>query len=165
MNSHILTKRDKVAVNGEYGISSSSAYSGRCVASPGPPRARSRGGEHTSLSISTLEQWRSSVEPSTRVTRAVCYLHMDFSSLSKLSRGTWNGFLDPELSGDCSASSSSVQFRCADLCFQSSFPCFVAIASILISCITNKTQCVRGLPVRLRHCRSLSKPGDYVLPF
>ena len=68
-------------------------------------------------------------------------------------------------SGDCSASSSSVQFRCADLCFQSSFPCFVAIASILISCITTKTQCVRGLPVRLRHCRSLSKPGDYVLPF
>ena len=100
------------------------------------------------------------------VTRAVCYLHMDFSSLSKLPQGTWNGFLDLtnlclafQNCGYCSVSSCSVCNlpRCADFCFQSSFPCFVPIAPS--SRITTKTQGIRGLPVRPRHCRSRFEPG------
>ena len=35
----------------------------------------------------------------------------------------------------------------------------------LSSRITTKTQCIRGLPVRPRNCRSRFEPGDYVLPF
>ena len=114
LKSHILTKRDKVSVKDEYGISSSSANPGRSAErwrrlallrsgdvepNPGPPRARSRGGELFTADITagTVAKFRRAFDAfdfHPVVTRAVCYLHMDFSSLLKLSRGTWNGFLD-----------------------------------------------------------------------
>ena len=112
LKSHILTKRDKVAVNGEYGISSSSANprrsaerwrgldllrSGDVEPDPGPPRARSRGGELLAgdITAGTVAKFRRAFDAfdfDPVVTRAVCFLHMDFSSLSKLSRGTRIGF-------------------------------------------------------------------------
>ena len=111
LKSHILTKRDKVAVTGEYGISSSSANPGRSAErwrrlallrsgdvepNPGPPRARSRGGQLLTADITagSVAKFRRALDAFDFypvVTRAVCYLQMDFSLLSKLSRGTWNG--------------------------------------------------------------------------
>ena len=109
-----LAKRDRVAVNGEYDITSSSANPGRSAErwrrlallrsgdiepNPGPFHARSRGGELLTgdITAGTVAKFRRSFDAfdfNPVVTRAVCHLHMDFSSLSKLSRGTWNGFLD-----------------------------------------------------------------------
>ena len=189
LKSHILAKRDRVAVNGEYDNSSSNAHpgaerwrrlallrSGDVEPNPAPLRARSRGGELLTADITagTMAKFRrafAAFDFYPVVTRAVCHLHMDFSSLSKLSRGIWNGFLDltdlllkfRELWSMLCVELRNFP-RCADFCFASSFPCFVAIASILSSRITTKIQCIRGLPVRPRRCRSRFEPGDYVLP-
>ena len=112
LKSHISAKRDRVAVNGEHDTSSSNANPGRpaerwrrlallrsgdAEPNPGPPRARSRGGELLTADITagTVAKFRRAFDAFDSypvITRAVCYLHMDFSSLSKLSRGTWNGF-------------------------------------------------------------------------
>ena len=112
LKSHILAKRDRVAVNGEYDNSSSNAHpgaerwrrlallrSGDVEPNPAPLRARSRGGELLTADITagTVAKFRrafAAFDFYPVVTRAVCHLHMDFSSLSKLSRGIWNGFLD-----------------------------------------------------------------------
>ena len=108
LKSHILTKRDKFAVNG---ISSSSANPRRSPerwrrlallcsgdVEPYPLWARSHKRELLTADITagTVAKFRRAFDACDFyhvVTHAVCYLHMDFSSLSKLSRPEMD-FLD-----------------------------------------------------------------------
>ena len=69
--------------------------SGDVEPSPGPPRARSRGGKLLTADITagTATKYRRALDNFDIflvVTRAVCFLHMDSSSLSMLPRDTWS---------------------------------------------------------------------------
>ena len=109
LESHILSLPDESAMSGENGISSSSANLGRSVEhwrrlallrsgdvepNPGPPRARFwEGGVLLSADITaeTAAKYRRAFDNFDIflvVTRAVCHLHVDSSSLSILPRDT-----------------------------------------------------------------------------
>ena len=187
LKSHILTRRDKMAVNGEHGTSSSSANPGRSAErwrrfallrsgdvepKPGPPRARSRGGEllTTDITAGTVAKFRRAFDAfdfHPVVTRAVCFLHTDFSPLSKLSRGTWNGLLDftnlflafRELWSLLCVELFSVQFSSVRRLL---IPVFISV--LCGECINLNFSHYHQNPAHpwTRHCRSRFESGDYV---
>ena len=123
LESYIFRMRDKPATRGGYGMSTSSANSGRSPdrwrrldllrsgdvqPKPGPPPARSRGGELLTADITAGTATTSTISTCSllfeTVVRVVLSLRLGSSSSLRLQQGTWNGVRSGELSSGAAGS-------------------------------------------------------------